>query len=448
MKSTKEPSLNDSNLRNFVLNTIKGFQQWRYVSLLGIANVVSIIRLFLYVRMISVAEFGLYSTFLILTLVFVMVGSLGFITELQRRLPIARQNSNPEVALILISQVVLVICGTFLVSSLILWFFPIEVFGLTGEMAALGLFGGLTQLLFSVVSSETRARLQLVRFSKEILMKNTITLAGGVALAIFSPQAIYIFILESLILLAYTILLFTRFIPEIRTVGSRNLLQASLHGIRYYEWNPVFSMLLIGFLVFISQNAERYLGKSYLSIEGFAILSFGLIVPQIANMIQSILNSSIFTNQILQFQKHQDQRKIVLYCLKTSASVAMFFLLISVPSFFVTREVILNYYPKYSAVLPSLHWVFFTFVIRSSDFVSNIYTIINKPQVAVIVNVAYIGVAAVSFLAFSQLGIIDLQDTSVYFLINFINALVPPAIVFLISYLYTTKKSTRKTISS
>jgi hypothetical protein len=406
---------------------------------MGLANAVSIAKLFIYVRVITIEEFGNYATLSLLTMVFIMVGSLGFITELQRRLPIELRRSNHSTSTILIAQVVLITFFVFAVCTSVIYLAPIRILNLDNNLACLGLFGGLTQLLFSIVSSQTRARLKLTQFSKEIFLKNLITLVGGVGLATFAPQAKHIFLFESVLLLLYTAGLYTRFSVDIRSIGGYNLLRITWKETKSYRWTPVFSMFVIGFLVFINQNIERYLAKYYLSVDRFAIISFGLIVPYIANMIQSILNSSIFTTQVLEFQDHNDKRKLILYSLKVSLIAGAFFLLISVPSFFIARASILYYYPQYSTLVPYLHLVFLAFAIRSSDFISNVYTIINKPQVSVLINTLYLVVAFSVLWTFNEIGIVNFQGPSVYFILNLLNGLLPPTIILIVSYIYSGK---------
>lgn len=368
-----------------------------------------------------------------------MVGSLGFITELQRRLPVEIIKSNRTGGIVLVTQVFLVTALTFSFSTLIILSSPFKILNLTKPMAIIGIFGGLTQLLFAIVSSHSRAGLNLIQFSREILLRNLIIIVAGAGLTFVLPHAKYVFVAEALIILLYTAWLVRRFFPDIRTLGAKKLLSTSLKGLQAYNWYPVFSLFFIGLAAFINQNIERYIGKHFLSIDGFATLSFGLIIPYVANMVQSILNSSIFTNQILEFQNHKNTQKTIVYSVKVSMIIGCVFLVVSTPAYYIAKEVILTYYSKYSSIVPHLHWLFLAFVVRGSDFISNIYTIINRPHITVLIHVFYLAALVWAFLGLWYFGLADFQNPEIYLILNFVNGVGPPIIMLLVGLQYSRK---------
>lgn len=389
-------------------------------------------------------EYGIYATLSLVTMVFIMIGSLGFITELQRRLPVDLQHGSNQEAVILVFQVLFITISVFAVCALTA-VFPVNILGLDNILLLLGIFGGLTQLVFSIVSSETRARQKLRAFASEILFKNLIVFIAGLLASLYYPDAAAIYFIESSLTLTFSLWLLRRFVPDIRATGVGNLFRKITERLINYRWLPVFSMLLIGFMVFTTQNLERYLAKTYLSIEAFAILSFGLIIPYTANMIQSILNSSIFTSQVLQYHEHRIKRKVVVYSLKISLLTGTLFLLLSIPAYFISKEIIIKYYPNYSLIVTQLHWLFIALVVRSSDFVSNIFTIINKPHITVVINVIYLTAILCLIGVSREYGWLDFQKPQVYFMLNLTNAVVPAFMILLAGLFIDRRHSSKNT---
>jgi len=360
--------------------------------------------------------------------VFLIIGSLGFLTELQRRLPVYFKDKNSFKILVSIAQIIIIVFSVFLLASLTS-LLDVGMLNIGRNALLIGFFGGLSQLLFSIITSETRSRQLLIRFSNEILIKNIISFAAGVSMAFYFNDGVWIFLAESIVTVIVAVILFGRLSPEFKVYGCSRILNTALLELKQLNWVSILSMFAIGLLAFAMQNGERYIARSILPIHNFAILSFGLIIPNIANTIQSIFNSSIFTNQVLRFDEY-GRAAVIIYSIKMSLIFAAFFAFLSVPMYFVAKEAISIYYPKYIEILPYLPVIFLAFVVRSSDFISNIYIIINKPQYIVIIQIMYILLLFIVSLTVSR-NSMDMTTPLYYFVLNFINAFIPVLIILL-----------------
>lgn len=421
------------------MHKLKAFSQWQYALILAVANAISIGRIFLYAKLISVESFGHYASLTLVSNVFILIGSLGFITELQKTLPIFFKKGELFKTLQVLTQVLIIVSIVFLASSVICLLNK-PIFGLKSILIFIGLLGGLSQLLFSIVTSETRAKLLLNKYSTQILYRNVAILFAGLVVVIYAKDATLIFLWESIVTLGISILLLLKFLPDVKRFGLNNILKSALTGLKTYRWTLLLSMFSISILAFLMQNGERYLANSHLSLTAFAVLSFGLIIPNIANTIQAIINSSIFTNQVLRFSDY-GKKSVIRYSLKISLVFAVIFSVVSIPMYFISEIAIQEYYPTYIQILPYLPIIFAAFVIRSSDFVSNIFIIINKPFYVVVVNLIYLTLLVATLAVARTYNISYLSDPVTYFIINFTSAFVPFLMMsFIALRLYNTKR--------
>ncbi len=421
------------------MHILKKFDRWVYVLILGLANVISIGRIFVYARFISVEEFGYYATLTLVSNVFLLIGSLGFITELQKTLPIYFKKNEPYKVLEVIFQITIIVTVVF-TGSVILCLFNFKILEVDRFVLFVGLLGGLSQLLFSIVTSETRAKLLLNKYSSEILFRNIAIILAGLAIIFFSKAAILIFLIESVITLIIAVLLFRKFTSGIIKYGFSKIVTSAYAGLKDYKWTLLLSMFSISILAFIMQNGERYLAKSNLTITSFAVLSFGLIVPSIANTVQAILNSSIFTNQVLRYSEF-GKKSAIKYSIKVSLSFLIFFMIISIPMYFLSEIGISKYYPKYIEIVQYLPLIYGAFIIRSSDFISNIFIIINKPFYVVVIYVVHLILVSTFITLLNHYKIIDLSDPLSYFILNFTNAIIPLLIILFVAlWLYKRKE--------
>jgi hypothetical protein len=108
---------------------------------------------------------------------------------------------------------------------------------------------------------------------------------------------------------------------------------------------------------------------------------------------------------------------------------AAFFASASIPMYFVVSELVSGYYPKYIEILPFLPLIFFAFVVRSCDFISNIYVIIDKPQYVVLIQCVY--ALVVLLLIGNSMNLVDLSNPLFYFGLNVSNAVIPVILILL-----------------
>ncbi len=395
--------------------------------ILGIANATSLVKMFVYARLVSVDAFGIYATISLVATFFVVFGSLGFITELQRRFPLDARNGNNRDILVGIFQIFTITILVF-ASTSILCITNFSFVSLSGPYLFAGLASGLSQLLFNAVTNETRARLLLPKYANEIMIRNVAMVVGGTITAYLVPDGYWVMWAETLCTLIATAVLCRKFIPQIRVEGFITTFSDAVRSLRYYNWRPVLSMMVVGLLTFFILFGERYVSKMYLSIEHFAILSFGLIITNIGNMTQSILNNLIFTNQVLTFNDH-GKAGVISYSVKISAKFFALFVALSIPMYFAFTNVVSTFYPDYAAVIPYMPLAFLAFAIRGSDFITNIYVIINKPHYTAIIQAVYLAVIAIAILLTDRGGFSELRDPVAYFILNLVSAVLPVLVI-------------------
>jgi O-antigen/teichoic acid export membrane protein len=400
--------------------------RWQYVAILGFANAISLVRMFVYAKLVAVDDFGIYATLSLIASFFAIIGSLGFATELQRRFPLDARNGNNKDILLGIFQIFTITLVMFCGSSL-LCFTNFSFVSASGKYLFAGLAGGLSQLLFNAVTNETRARLLLSKYSNEIMMRNLAMAFGGVLTAYIAHDGYWVMWAETICTLIATAVLCGKFVPQIRLEGFVVILNESIRSLRSYNWRPVLSMMVVGLLTFFILFGERYVSKMYLSIEAFAILSFGLIIPNIGNMTQSILNNLIFTNQVLRFND-EGKTGVVSYSLKISAKFFALLAAVSIPGYFVFEKLVSTFYPNYAAVIPYMPLAFLAFAVRGSDFITNIYVIINKPHYTAIIQAVYLIVISIVILFADRSGLRELRDPVAYFVLNLVGAILPALI--------------------
>jgi len=402
------------------------------VVILGIANATSLARMFVYAMLVSVDDFGIYATLSLIGSFFAIVGSLGFSTELQRRFPLDARNGNSRDILLGIFQIFTITLLVFGGAS-ILCLTDLSFVSASGKYLFAGLASGLSQLLFNAVTSETRARLLLSRYANEIMARNVVMVVSGSLAAYIIPDGYWIMWVETLGTLIATAVLCRKFIPEIRIEGFITTFKEGIRSLRYYSWRPVLSMMVVGLLTFFLLFGERYVSRMYLSVENFAVLSFGLIITNIGNTTQSILNNLIFTNQVLTFNDH-GKAAVVNYSVKISAKFFALLVAISIPMYFVFEKSVSTFYPDYTAVIPYMPLAFLAFAIRGSDFITNIYLIINKPHFTAIVQTGYLVMILFAILYADRTIPGKLGEPVIYFVLNLVSAVFPALVILSLNW--------------
>jgi O-antigen/teichoic acid export membrane protein len=258
----------------------------------------------------------------------------------------------------------------------------------------LGLIVGSLQLLFLLITTKTKSRLDFLLFGKIMAAKSFLVIGLMLAVSLVS-QKFYSLLLAELI--AMTAILAVAYLKEF---SARNIkLKLKFPKINDYQIHLKYLILSLSTALFF--NIDRLIGFEKLTpleIGTFGVVYLGV---GLAVMAQSVLNSIIFpklTHEKIEQSQYQVVRTSLKFTL-IALAVFTFGLCLVLP---VLRGLFGTYFMYYGLNDNILYLAMFLMVLRGSEFLSNALLILNKEKVLIGIRLMLTTISAICIFTFTR----------------------------------------------
>lgn len=353
-------------LREF-LNAQRMKQLW-YLPWLGVAMGLMMLRILAMARVLDLAEFGTYSTGLLISTTFCMFGCLGLQSMLQRDMPVMLMRHRYRAALVLLMQCLMVAILCACVGILASGFLPS-----LGDLASLTLIAsivhGLSQQIFLLITVESRSRGEPLRYALQNFCRSAFILCIGLVVAHQTGLALWALIAEAIVTLVTAYAILAQSIRQVR-LTLPEIFRIAMRRLGKVRWRTAFILFLISIVGFFHLNLDRWIAAEALAPERFALYSFAAIILTVAQSIQSMINASIYPMLARRFAT---VGLISTFNLSARISFVMLIgaILLGIPSLMAFRQIIEYWFPDYLSTTGLLVIFFSISVLRVADFWSS-----------------------------------------------------------------------------
>jgi len=374
----------------------RGVAHFSYTPLLAAAAAVSFGKLIVYAGLLEVAQFGTFGKMLLVSTLFGMVGALGLQSVASRDVPALLVGGRTRRALRLLGQNVAVSAWVAAV-GLIATAVGLSLFKLAALELALGIVHGWAQLAFLTAAIESRSRLQMMRYARDMAVRNAgIAIAGAAGAALGAGAALVI-----AIEIAGTVLcLFFVARGALRRGGIHPALLWrvwSVHRARL-PWRSALAAGLGTLVMFASFNLDRWIAAETLSREWFGIYAFGWLALVGAQSVQGLLNSGLLP--LLSRRRAEGHAGSAYRLTALMSAVTLTAGLAAAPTLAWLLPVALErWMPQYALSQPLWLPLLFAAVLRVSDFWSSLLLVLRQEVRLLEVQLAAVLVAALGFAA-------------------------------------------------
>ncbi len=376
-------------------------QLW-YVPWLGTAMLLMLGRTLVIARLLDVQGFGEFSSALLVSNSFCMLGALGLYPLLQRDLPllIVRETERRGILLLMQGMIVAVVCAALLA---LLPLLAVRIAGLTAPAALLAIAHGLAQQLFLIATTESRSRGQPLRFALQNLVRAALMFAAGAAVAVATHSMKTVLVVETLVSLVMVHLTLRKILRDVGT-RARIALLAAIRSLRTARWRSAVTLLFAGFAAFLMLNADRWVGAQALPAAGFAHYAFPWTVLLVAQSCQALVNASFYT---MAARRYATLGRAAAYQTSLRVSGALFVTgaLAALPATWLLERAIPTWFPAYADTTTLIPAMIAIAVLRVSDVWSGFLAMVGLEARLLALNVAAILVAtAIWFAVVRPLG--------------------------------------------
>ncbi len=358
-------------------------QLW-YAPVLALATAFMMLRIMLMARLFDLPGFARYSTGLLLSTTFCMLGCLGLQSLLQRDMPILYARRRGRAALVLMVQAMLVacICAAALVGPAAL---GAELAHLPPGLATLAVIHGLSQQLFLVVTVESRSEGEPLRYAMQNLLRALAVVGAGAGAAWMTRSAAWALGTEA----AVSLLIVAGILWAIeRRSGRRLALLLRLAGRSWNRlaWGTAAVMLAISAMGFVLLNIDRWAAASWLRPDDFAQFAFAGVLLLVAQSTQSIVNASVYPMIARRFSL-QGPAAAFRLCSRTSLGALAAAVLLAWPGYHACAWAIGRWYPAYVPAIALIGLLLAAAVLRVSDFWSSFLMICGHERALLLINI-------------------------------------------------------------
>lgn len=389
-----------------------------YTPILGITAFIGLTRMGIYARLLNVEDFGVISKLFLVSSFFAVGGSFGFYLIAQRDLPGMYVKGQYKKGVLTLGKV------GFITSLMALGFslLPITTFkplGINPFFFSIAIFHGWCQQIYLLAVTDIRCRLEMRRYSFELLIRTIVALAGATLVAYLGGGVLGIVAVEAIINLMLTLKLIQDLIKSTK-LSVPVFFKISMKGFKKEEWKVSFILLIGTLLIFISTSVDRWLAADHLTIVEFGSYSFAWISVSIALSVQALLNAGLFP-----LIAHKRTAVSNAAALRMSAFISIGLLALGLlGSYFVNLIALWAipiWYVKYTLALPLLPILLAAAAFRVSNFWSSYLIIAHKQNAMLVTQIVMISTLALSIWLLK--GMIDKAHLPYYFaLLNLILA--------------------------
>ncbi len=374
----------------------RGVAHFSYTPLLAAAAAVSFGKLIVYAGLLDVAQFGALGKMLLVSTLFGMVGGLGLQSVASRDVPALLVGGRTRRALHLLGQTVAVTACVAVV-GLIATTVGLRLFELTASELALGIVHGWAQLAFITAAIESRSRLQMMRYARDMAARNAAIAIAGAAGAMLGGGAALVMAVE-----------FAGTVVCLLLVARGALRRADIHpALLARVWCvhrarlPWRSALVAGLgtlVMFASFNLDRWIAAQTLSREMFGIYAFGWLALVGAQSIQALLNSGLLPLLSRRRAEGHADSAYRLTALMSTATLAAG-LAAAPPLAWLLASMLERWMPQYEPSQPLWLPLLLAAALRVSDFWSSLLLVLRQEVRLLQVQLAAVLTAALGFVA-------------------------------------------------
>jgi O-antigen/teichoic acid export membrane protein len=365
-------------------------RQFQYAPVLALAMGTMMVRLLVLAKLLPVQEFSGLGVGLLVSSTFCMLGCLGLYQLLQRDWPLGMVRGRERRGVVLAAQCMLVALG-----SAALWLVPaisVPLGGASSTVLVLGVLHGFCQQAFLTLSVESRSRGDAMRFARQNLWRSLLTVAAGVAAALYMHSAALVLVVECLVAALLSVFMFRK-AASLAALGLRAALVLAVRRIHYINWKAAFTMMAVAVLAFITLNADRWLAAARLDVADFAVYSFAWIVLLTAQSLQALLNASLYPRLARTFGT-EGRRAAFGMCLRYSTAMLVAGIAAAVPAWWLLEWAVGRWFMPYQAAAGLLPLFLSVAVLRVADFWSSYLLVVGREK-SLLVSNAVAGIAGI-----------------------------------------------------
>lgn len=379
----------------------RGATMFSYTPLLGFAVAVSFGKLIVYAKLVTVAQFGALGQMLLVSAAFGMGASLGLQSVASRDVPALLAHGREQRGMRLLAQTIAVASWIALL-SLLAAATGLSLFDLTAEELMLGVIHGWAQLTFLTLAFESRSRLDMMRYARDMAGRNTaIAVAGAVVAGLgFGARGVVLAEIAGTLLFCIVI---GRFALARARVGLRWLLRAlAVHRSRL-PWRAALLMCAGALVMFASFNVDRWIAAETLPRDAFGVYAFGWLALLAAQSVQGLLNSGLLP---LLARRRADSLEASAYRLTVLVSTALLVGGISavLPTAWMLTWIVEHWMPQYAEVGSLWLPLLLAAVFRVSDFWSSLLLVVEREGRLLAAQSAAVGATCLGYLAWLVFG--------------------------------------------
>ncbi len=391
----------------------RGATLFSYTPLLGLAVAVSFAKLIVYAKLVTVAQFGALGQMLLISAVFSMAASLGLQSVASRDVPALFARGLERRGVRLLVQTIAVASWIALL-GLLAAAAGLSLFDLTVEELMLGVVHGWAQIAFLTLASESRSRLDMMRYARNMAARNTAIAAAGAAIAGLGFGAQGVILAE----VAGT-LLFCGFIGRDVLARSRASLRWLLRAVAVHRarlpWRAALLMCAGALVMFASFNVDRWIAAETLARDAFGVYAFGWLALLAAQSVQGLLNSGLLP---LLARRRAVSLEASAYRLTALVSAALLVggLSLAIPTAWLLERAVEHWMPQYAEARELWLPLLLAAVFRVSDFWSSLLLVIEREGLLLTAQSAAVAAACLGYAIWLVVGMRDLTPVSLAWL--------------------------------
>lgn len=367
-------------------------QIW-YVPVLAGAMLLMMARPLLVARVFAAEEFAAYSLGLLISSTFCMLGCMGLQSILQRKMPMDFLSGDEKSAFVLLFQCIVIAFICLLVTFIV----PVigySAVGLSATGILLALIHGLSQQIFLLVATESRSRVESLRFSKQNLARAVMVFTAAGVVAFYSQSAVAVLLIEAVISFLISFYILGHSLAR-ANFPWMELFKSAVFNLAALPWRSAMAFLGVMFVGFFLFNADRWLAASVLSSESFAVYAFGWVLLAAAQSVQVIINSSVYPHAARLYSGKGESATFRFICVLAGGGL-LAGIMAAWPAHYLIGALVSKWFPEYEEIALLMPYFILAGILRVGDFWSSYLMIVGKESLLLKVNIlaAVAGVVA------------------------------------------------------
>ncbi|MDP9087171.1 MAG: hypothetical protein M3O26_00290 [Pseudomonadota bacterium] len=334
-------------------------------------------------RILDVPAFGEFSQALLVSSTFCMLACLGLQPMLQRDMPVLLLRNRRRVAVIALTQCVIVASACFLVACAISYAY-VALPGISRTTLLVGLFHGLSQQVFLVVTIDSRSRGQPIRYAGQNLARAFLVLAAAIPVALVWNTALYVILIEGLISIALTSMILADMFRSAR-LSAATALHAAIRRMSRVQWHSAAALLVVATIGFVLLNADRWIAAQALGKMQFSHYAFAWTLLMVAQSIQAVLNASIFPFLARSYAS-RGVAPTYRICAGVSCILLLWSAVLAVPAMLLIKYAIARWFPDYRDSIALVPLFILVGATRISDLWTSFMVIVGRERQLIVLN--------------------------------------------------------------